>query len=238
MKKLRELERVEEEEAARERARRVIDEHRRKVMLEEYNRERHEYHIKEEDKLFRKNLKEMYLSQGYAEDNIDVMIEEDEERRKHHYHINNYSNDERVPIPTTKYTNAEAIDFHKPTYIRVQRKYLSPETLDAYGIPWEWDERWVPEHDQDILFEHTRKIREGRILVSPTVEFKKEGDQLLLVRSKSPKRERSKIRQSLMEMEEEQFGEEQPREGELRPQEEEQKEEKSKLGISKYDPRY
>lgn len=32
-----------------------------------------------------------------------------------------------------------AIDLHRPTYIKVNRKYLHPDTLDAYGLPWEWD---------------------------------------------------------------------------------------------------
>ncbi|KAL8791930.1 MAG: hypothetical protein Q9195_005506 [Heterodermia aff. obscurata] len=59
---------------------------------------------------------------------------------------------------------------NRPTYIRVHRKYMCPETLDTYELPWEWDcrdsdyliiKRWIPENDQDILFEHTRKLREG-----------------------------------------------------------------------------
>lgn len=32
-----------------------------------------------------------------------------------------------------------AIDLHRPTYIKVNRKYLHPDTLDHYGLPWEWD---------------------------------------------------------------------------------------------------
>ena len=62
----------------------------------------------------------------------------------------------------------------RPTYIKVHRDHLEPTTLNAYNLPWEWDalsardgvcqymiiKTWVPEHDQDILFEHTRKLRE------------------------------------------------------------------------------
>ena len=32
-----------------------------------------------------------------------------------------------------------AIDLHRPTFIKVNRKYLHPDTLDHYGLPWEWD---------------------------------------------------------------------------------------------------
>ena len=34
----------------------------------------------------------------------------------------------------------KTIDLKRPTYIEVHRKYLSPETLDAYELPWEWME--------------------------------------------------------------------------------------------------
>lgn len=29
---------------------------------------------------------------------------------------------------------------YRPTYIKVLRKYMSVDTLDAYGLPWEWDD--------------------------------------------------------------------------------------------------
>lgn len=31
------------------------------------------------------------------------------------------------------------INLSRPTYIKVHRKHLSPETLDEYELPWEWD---------------------------------------------------------------------------------------------------
>ena len=34
----------------------------------------------------------------------------------------------------------ETVDLARPTYIMVHRKYLSPDTLDAYELPWEWKE--------------------------------------------------------------------------------------------------
>lgn len=59
-----------------------------------------------------------------------------------------------------------------PMYIRAHHKYLSPETLDAYELPWEWDQYdssyilincWIPESDWEILFKHTRDLREGKL---------------------------------------------------------------------------
>lgn len=32
-----------------------------------------------------------------------------------------------------------ALGLQRPTYIQVHRKHISPETLDVYQLPWEWD---------------------------------------------------------------------------------------------------
>ncbi|KAI4164775.1 MAG: hypothetical protein LQ342_001750 [Letrouitia transgressa] len=158
MKKLEELERKEEEEAARERAKQEIiiaeakaakrrkeEEQIRKAAVEEYEREKHEKKMKEqkkkeeEEKAFRKRLKEMYLSQGYSEDSIDIMIEEGE-KKKHHHHRNSHSDNDGALVPVTKITDVKVMDLRRPTFIKVHRKHLSPETLDAYNLPWEWDD--------------------------------------------------------------------------------------------------
>lgn len=37
-------------------------------------------------------------------------------------------------------TQTETVkDMMRPTYIKVHRKYISPETLEEYQLPWEWD---------------------------------------------------------------------------------------------------
>ncbi|MCJ1243676.1 hypothetical protein MMC30_000873 [Trapelia coarctata] len=64
----------------------------------------------------------------------------------------------------------------RPTHIKVHRKHLDPRTLDAFGLPWDWDtvstfapskssdyliiKQWVPVSTQDELFDHTIKLRE------------------------------------------------------------------------------
>jgi hypothetical protein len=60
-----------------------------------------------------------------------------------------------------------------PTYIKTHTKYLEPETLRYYDLPWEYDAA-NPEYivilqeldvnDTNILFEHTRLLREKREL--------------------------------------------------------------------------
>ncbi|KAF7502972.1 hypothetical protein GJ744_004759 [Endocarpon pusillum] len=56
----------------------------------------------------------------------------------------------------------------RPTWIKSHRKYIDPETLDAYELPWQWDledsnyiiiKRYINEELQEELFDHTRKLR-------------------------------------------------------------------------------
>ena len=56
--------------------------------------------------------------------------------------------------------------------------------------------QWVPEFEQEILFEHSRKLRERKQLEYSTVELRKEKGKLQLVEKKShsPGRARSKSR--------------------------------------------
>ena len=60
---------------------------------------------------------------------------------------------------------------------------MSPETLNRYRIDYEFDEdseyllikRWVPEEEKDLLWEHTREIREMRKHVLLAIEGKEGG---------------------------------------------------------------
>lgn len=60
---------------------------------------------------------------------------------------------------------------NRPTYTKMARRYLSFETLNAFRMDYEIDKtnpeyimvkRWVPEYEQDFLFEHSRELRERR----------------------------------------------------------------------------
>jgi hypothetical protein len=86
---------------------------------------------------------------------------------------------------------------------QVHRKHLLPETLDTYRLPWSWDDvdgnyliikTWISEDLQEELFQHTRRIREGKVLTqtsSTLTELRvndRNKDKMYLVRKKSPSR--------------------------------------------------
>ncbi|KFY07302.1 hypothetical protein V492_07258, partial [Pseudogymnoascus sp. VKM F-4246] len=64
----------------------------------------------------------------------------------------------------------------RPMYTRMARRYLSYETLNAFRIDYTVDQdpefilikRWVPEHEQDFLWEHTKELRERRRGITST----------------------------------------------------------------------
>ncbi|KAI4127795.1 MAG: hypothetical protein LQ338_003024 [Usnochroma carphineum] len=211
MKRIEELDRKEKEEAALEHARQAMliekaeeaakkkeEAEFKKRVLAEAEREKFEEELRkkkkkeEEDKFFHARLKEMYLAQGYSEESIEIMIKDAEEKKKKGH------GNEIVKI--TEQT--KVVDLSKSTWIKVNRKYMSPETLDAHGLPWEWDDRdntyiiikrWINENDLDKLFEHTRKLRERRLAIpneANMVGLIKENGKLKLVREKSPNRRR------------------------------------------------
>lgn len=166
MQKLEELERKEEEEAARERAKQEMilaeakkaakkkeEEEFKKRVIAEAEREKYEKELKEkkkkeeDDKIFKARLKEMYLAQGYSEESIEIMIKDAENKRKgshgghspHNPHSPHaLAGHEGAMMPINLHTNV--VNLSKPTYLKVHRKHLSPDTLDAYDLPWEWDE--------------------------------------------------------------------------------------------------
>jgi hypothetical protein len=87
--------------------------------------------------------------------------------------------------------------------LQVHRKYILPETLIAYRLPWDFDEldgnyiiikQWVSEDLQEELFAHTRRLREGKLVTetsSTLTELKvndRKKDRMFLVRKKSPNR--------------------------------------------------
>lgn len=202
LEKLAILERKEEEEHQRQRfqEQQILDAARKaeekkkqdelkKLAVEEYNAKKLEDELKakkkkeDEDKAFRERVRLEFGRAGYSEESIDKILAKGEKGEKAQGH-------------------KTIMDVSRPTYIKVHRKHLSPETLDVYELPWEWDpqnsnyiliKRWIPEHDQDKLFDHTRRLREGRLLEHRPVDFKRERDQLMLVRKpgsrkKSPSR--------------------------------------------------
>ncbi|RFU35416.1 hypothetical protein B7463_g1004, partial [Scytalidium lignicola] len=145
IKKELELQRLRDEKKAKEEKERLEKE--AKDAVEKYKRE--------EEKRIAKEKKE----KDEREAEYQRRLEED---------LRKSGLDERQIAVVTK--KEKDIDPERPTYTRMSRKYLSIETLNAYKIDYEFDmdpdyvliKRWVPEYEQDFLWNHTREIRERR----------------------------------------------------------------------------
>ncbi|KAL1973241.1 hypothetical protein VTN31DRAFT_5876 [Thermomyces dupontii] len=209
-KHLREIEEQERKKAERERiAREIKEEEERKAReeaerkkeiaalkakaVEEWKAAEEARRIKEQkekeqkDKEFRERLKEeLGLNDEQVEDLLNKKNKgKDKENR----------NDQLILAPRPEETT---------TYIKVHRKYLLPETLMAFGLPWDFHPRdpnyliikkYISEDLQEELFAHTRRLREGKLVSetsSTNIELRvndRNKDKMYLVRKRNgPKR--------------------------------------------------
>ncbi|KXG54364.1 uncharacterized protein PGRI_075080 [Penicillium griseofulvum] len=86
--------------------------------------------------------------------------------------------EKQIQIDKERMKKAKEKEKTKTTWIRVHRRFLLPDTLSAYNLPWEWDKnddnyiiikQWIDEDFQDHLFAHTRRRRElGQVSSSIT----------------------------------------------------------------------
>ena len=91
-------------------------------------------------------LRDMYLAQGYQQEQVDIMVKDAERKAKGYRSPTWDSSDEDATTAKSKQDvitkldeRTKRMDLNKPTYIKVSRIHLSPETLDMYGLPWEFD---------------------------------------------------------------------------------------------------
>ncbi|EXJ84696.1 hypothetical protein A1O3_05366 [Capronia epimyces CBS 606.96] len=175
-----------------ERKKKEAEDLRKKILKDEEERVKKEKEKKKaEEEEFERKVKEKFMKAGYSSEYIEEVLHKKKA--------------EQATL---------AIDLQRPTYIKVNRKYLHPDTLDAYGLPWEWDGRddeyiiikkYIDNTLQDELFEHTRRLKERKLITGPYVKetkvitklspneyVKKGGDKMYVVRekSKSPARSR------------------------------------------------
>ena len=54
-----------------------------------------------------------------------------------HGNSNAQTRTNETPLPEQRST---VVDASRPTYLRVHQKYLESGTLNAYDLPWEWDD--------------------------------------------------------------------------------------------------
>ena len=139
MKKLADLEKKEEEEEARERyeeemilkeakkaKKKKEEDELKKKAIEEYHIKQLEEKAKKDeekkkaDEEFKRRVKKTFVEAGYDDEDIEKILKrEDKEKHGHG-------------------KQKAIMDLSRPTYVKVHRKHLSPETLDEYDLPWEW----------------------------------------------------------------------------------------------------
>jgi hypothetical protein len=71
----------------------------------------------EEDAMFERRFKIQFMQAGYTEAQAEAVLKKKKEKEQ----------------------NTIAVDLSRPTWIKVKKKWLLPETLQHYYLPWEWD---------------------------------------------------------------------------------------------------
>ncbi|KAI0096017.1 hypothetical protein GGR51DRAFT_52331, partial [Nemania sp. FL0031] len=114
---------------------------------------------KKRDEEYKRRMQEQLLKSGLDEEEINSILEGKKAERKN----------ERKSKGKEEYSMVTE-DGSRPTYTRMARRHLSLETLRVYDIDYVLDQdpeyvlikRWVPEPEQDLLWRHTRVLREQR----------------------------------------------------------------------------
>ncbi|KAK2809941.1 hypothetical protein FQN50_003355 [Emmonsiellopsis sp. PD_5] len=177
---------------AEEQEQKERDEKLKKQAIEEYNKREMEKKLKEKkekekaDKEFEERATATLAKAGYNEEQIKAILKGEKDKSK------------AIARPGPQ---------GKPTFIKVHSHHISPDTLDAYKLPWEYDDRdqnfvvirqWISDEMQEALFEHTRQLRqEQKLLIAPSPPSPRPAsrvgvrDEMYLVRAarkKSPRR--------------------------------------------------
>ena len=147
-KKLEDIEKKEEEkerrkryeeeklaEAERRREKEKEEKKRKEQYVEEWKLEQEkkkkdeEKKKKEDEEAFRERMLKTFGKAGYSEESVAKILDKAEKKEgkggKEH--------------KATKHAEHPKQQVMRPTYIKVRKQHLSPETLDAFGLPWEWD---------------------------------------------------------------------------------------------------
>ncbi|CAP97849.1 Pc22g05610 [Penicillium rubens Wisconsin 54-1255] len=149
---------------------------------------------------FREHLRSL----GYSDEEIDAIVNKkknDEKKKEEEEKEKKEKEEKEKKEKEEKEKKEKEKEETKLTWIKVHRKHLLPDTLIAYGLPWDWDEndtnyiiikKWIDDEFQEQLFAHTRRLREGKVIASTShsmTELKvndRKKDKLFLVRKKSP----------------------------------------------------
>lgn len=74
---------------------------------------------------------------GYSDDYAeDLLFQLKGKERHHHSHSPSGSRD----IVVVNNTHETLVDMERPTWIRINRKHILPETLNAFRLKWDYDD--------------------------------------------------------------------------------------------------
>lgn len=174
-----------------ERKKKEAEEMKKKILAEEEDRKKKEKEKQEkEDREFEEKVKEKFLRAGKYSSLVRLGLQTDESSGYSLEHIEEVLHRKREKNKERDW----AIDVSRPTYIKVRRKYLHPDTLDAYHLPWEWDsvslpillpfkpvkltdlqrdddyiiiKKYISHELQEELFEHTRVLHKRKLITGP-----------------------------------------------------------------------
>jgi len=137
---------------------------------------------KEHEEKLQAEMRERLLALGYTQQTVDIMV--DKEKAKKFKKEVETRHEDRIDI----FRAPKA-----PVYPKVHRDYLAVETLKYYDLPWEYDRsnpdyiiilRDMDKRETDLLFEHTTRLRSGKLLLEP----KKKEPKLAMYRRRSRSR--------------------------------------------------
>ncbi|KAF2173229.1 hypothetical protein M409DRAFT_49704 [Zasmidium cellare ATCC 36951] len=136
---------------------------------------------KEAEEKFQTEMRRRLQSLGYTEATIDMMVDEEKAKKF------------KKTVQTT-----DTLDVWRPPrapiYPKIRREFIEIDTLKYYDLPWKYDSsdpdyiiimRDMDKRETDYLFEHTSRLRSGKLLIEPA---KKQDKQFALYRRRSKSR--------------------------------------------------
>ncbi|SMR45138.1 unnamed protein product [Zymoseptoria tritici ST99CH_3D1] len=148
------------------------------LRLQKEKKEKQEREEREEEERFQSEMRKRLANMGYTQQTIDILVDE-EKAKKFKKQVESKHN-----TTTTALVAGEPFRPPRaPVYPKIHREYLSVETLKYYQIPWEYDRsnpeyiiilRDMDKHGTDMLFEHTSRLRSGKLLIKAADEKKPE----------------------------------------------------------------
>nr|POE71442.1 hypothetical protein CFP56_62537 [Quercus suber] len=127
---------------------------------------------------FESEMRRRLVNLGYTQDQVDLIVDEEKAKKAREQSQN------RRKTTTTTTTTLQTFDsnLRSPVFAKIHRQYLELDTLRYYNIPFEYDRtnsnyfiilREMDKYETDVLFEHTKRLRSGKLLLETSKDDKK-----------------------------------------------------------------